>query len=116
MSFSVAYLFARAGYRVALFFRHWYGDGTRAILRQFFGALASLDRTFAVKITLEHFFEPLYRDYTITGRILGLIFRLLRVAVGSIIYAVVAAVFFAYFLIWVLIPPAIVVLIIRSAW
>ena len=72
MDFAPIYLAQRFFYRIGEFFHHWYVDGSRAIGRKFMLALSIADQSFAIKVTLHHFFEPLYKDYSVIGRILGL--------------------------------------------
>ncbi len=105
-SFAVGYLVHRFFYRIYDFFRHWYVGGSRVIAHSFTSTLERIDRSLAVKITLEHFFEPLYKDYTAIGRILGVIFRSGRVIVGIAVYALVTVCFVAAYLVWLAIPPA----------
>ncbi len=69
--------------------------------------LTRADQSFAVAITLRHFFEPLYKDYSVIGRILGIVFRSVRVAIGGVCYLVIALVFAAVYLIWIAIPAVI---------
>lgn len=90
MYLALLYLLERGCYRVGNFFHHWYIDGTRQYGHFAHSLYASLDRTFAVWITLRHFFEPLYGDYTIIGYILGFIFRSLRVLFGGTLYLLIA--------------------------
>ena len=104
MDFALTYLPRRAVERLWDFFHHWYIDGSRYLLHSFFSLLESLDQTFAVRVTLEHFFEPLYKDYSIVGRILGPIFRSVRVTIGSVVYLFLAAIFFCTYLVWLAIP------------
>ena len=78
-------------------------------------ALTAADRSFAVAITLRHFFEPLYKDYSIIGRILGIVFRSARVAIGAMFYLILALVFVVAYLIWLAIPAVIISLIIFHA-
>jgi hypothetical protein len=112
--FAPGYLLYRFFYRIFDFGRHWYVHGSRMIAHQFISTLESADKSFAVKITLTHFFEPLYKDYSIIGRILGFIFRLARVAVGLVVYVVIAAIFAVAYIVWVLVPPALVFFLIRG--
>lgn len=114
MGFAPAYLFARFFYRVFEFFRHWYVDGSRAIVHRFISSLERLDRELAVRVTLTHFFEPLYGDYTFVGRIWGLVFRPVRILLGLALYALVALAFLAAFLVWLAIPPFIVAYAVRT--
>jgi hypothetical protein len=108
MDFSVVYLARRFFYRFVDFFHHWYVDGSRAIARRFMGAITAADQSFAVAITLRHFFEPLYKDYSVIGRILGIVFRAGRVAIGGAFYLLIALVFALIYLIWIAIPAVII--------
>lgn len=102
--FSIVYLIQRFFYRIFDFFHHWYIDGSRAIGRRFMATIEAADRSLALKVTVRHFFEPLYKDYTIIGRILGLVFRTCRVIIGLITYLFIAAFFIAVYLAWIAIP------------
>lgn len=68
------------------------------------GVLTGLDGTFAVILTVRHLFEPLYQDRTFIGYILGFIFRVLRVALGLLIYLIVVAVALVLYISWSLVP------------
>lgn len=107
MNFAVIYLAHRCCYRLIEFFHHWYVDASRKFAHLFISTLERLDRTFAVRITLRYFFHPLYKDYTIIGRILGVIFRSIRVVIGVTIYAFWALIFLVCYLLWLAVPPAI---------
>lgn len=104
MDFAPIYLIQRFLYHIGIFFHHWYVDGSRVIGNQFMTTLTAVDQSFAVKITLRHFFEPLYKDYSIIGRILGIIFRTGRVLIGGIAYLLIAIVFAVAYIIWLAIP------------
>ena len=112
MDFSVIYLARRFCYRFLDFFHHWYADGSRAFGRRFMMTLTAADQRFAVAITLRHFFEPLYKDYSIIGRILGVVFRSVRVLIGGVCYLVLALAFVVAYLVWLAIPAIIISLII----
>lgn len=107
MSFSLAYLIARFFYRMMDFFHHWYIHGSRMIGRWAFAVFERLDRVFAVQITLRYFFHPLYKDYSIVGRILGIIFRSARVLIGVAVYLMLSPFFLVLYVAWVAIPPLI---------
>src|SRR5688572_7799619 len=85
----IPYLLGRALYRIKLFFSDWYLGGFRLVSRTAINTLESLDRTWAVAITFRYIFQPLYQDRTITGRILGFIFRSIRIVIGLALYAAV---------------------------
>ena len=104
MDFAPVYLLQRFLYRVVDFFHHWYVDGSRAIAHRFIGALEAADRSLALKITIRYFFQPLYKDYTVIGRILGIIFRTGRILIGAVVYLVVIALFALCYVAWVALP------------
>jgi hypothetical protein len=104
MNFVLTYIIDRFFYRFLLFFYHWYINGFSAIADNFMKTLKDMDKTFAVAITLRYFFEPLYKDYSIVGRILGIIFRSGRVLIGFVVYFFTAMLFLCIYIIWALIP------------
>ena len=113
MDFAAVYLVQRFFYRIGDFFHHWYVDASLGWGHSFISALEDLDRTFAVGITLRHFFEPLYRDYSVIGRILGVVFRSGRLLIGGAGYAVIALVFAALYLVWVAVLPVLIFYVLR---
>ena len=109
MDFSIVYLASRAFYRIGDFFHHWYIDGSRRFIHSYISKLEDLDKGFAFRVTIKHFFEPLYKDYSIVGRILGIIFRIGRIAIGGCTYFFFSIIFVAAYLTWLLIPAALIV-------
>ncbi|RJQ29774.1 hypothetical protein C4571_00670 [Candidatus Parcubacteria bacterium] len=107
MNSALVYLVYRFFYRLGDFFHHWYADASRVILHRYVLLLEQLDRTFALRVTLKYFFQPLYKDYTVVGRILGIIFRSGRVLIGLAVYAVLTAILIVIYLVWLLVPLAI---------
>lgn len=108
MNIAAVYLLHRFFYRLTDFFYHWYMDGSRFLFHAFISTLERLDRIFAVKITLRHFFEPLYQDYSVIGRIVGVVFRTLRISLGFGAYVLVGAVFSAIYGAWLALPVVII--------
>lgn len=100
----VIYAFNRFIFRVAEFIRHWYVDFFKFYSHKTISLLERLDRVFALKITLEHWLEPLYQDRTISGYIFGFIFRTLRILIGAAIYLIIISIAFFFYLIWASIP------------
>lgn len=104
MSFAPLYLLNRLFFRLSDFFHHWYLDGSRTILHHFVSVFESLDRTFALRITLRYFWRPLYGDYSVVGHIFGFFFRSARLLIGGVIYLALAIVMLALYLIWLALP------------
>src|SRR3989338_6587640 len=109
MNFSIVYITHRALYRLGDFFHHWYVSGSRYFFHIFISRLEELDKGFAFKVTVKHFFEPLYKDYSILGRILGILFRSGRIVVGGVVYAIMAVVFVVVYLLWISIPIGLII-------
>ena len=114
MDFAPAYLLTRFIYRLVDFFHHWYVDGSRSIGHRFISTLEGTDRSFALKITLRYFFQPLYKDYSIIGRILGIIFRSGRIVMGVAAYLLISLVFLAIYLAWIATPAIILFYAVRA--
>jgi hypothetical protein len=108
VNFALVYLVNRVFYRIADFFHHWYIDGSRRLLHDFVSFLEKLDKTFAIKVTFKYFFQPLYKDYTVIGRILGLIFRSSRILIALFVYTFFSLIFLVVYACWLLIPPALI--------
>ncbi len=106
MNFALIYIIHRGVFRIADFFRHWYVDASRALFHSFLSTLERADSHIAFRVTLRHFFEPLYQDYSVVGRALGFVFRSARALIGAACYVVVAAVYAFIFAAWYAIPAA----------
>ena len=102
------YFFNRFTFRLKEFLRHWYINSFFVYSQLVFSQLEKLDRFFAFKITWRYFFQPLYQDRTILGRILGFIFRLQRLLVGGLVYLVIILMAAGFYLIWLAFPVYII--------
>ena len=114
MNFSITYLIGRFAYHIMDFFHHWYTDGSRIFFYKFTSLLQRLDQSLALRMTLRYFFQPLYKDYSVIGRILGIVFRTCRAAIGIAVYAVVFAVSLIIYILW-LAAPIILILYVLGA-
>lgn len=104
----LVYLIRRFFYRIFDFLRHWYVKSAKIYSNFVLDQLQKIDRVLAWQVNLRYLFQPLYKDYSIIGYILGFILRSLRLIATSIIYAFIFAVAVALYVIWLLIPIAIV--------
>lgn len=110
MDFAPAYILKRGLFRIKEFLHHYYIDGTRFLFYKFINFLERVDQSVAFRITLKNFFVPLYRDYTIIGRVMGIIFRSIRILAGSFIYLFLGSIFLLVVLTWLLIPIILIAL------
>lgn len=104
MAFAPLYILNRFVFRLTDFFHHWYIDGSRRYAHAFISFLSGLDRVFALRITARLFWHPLYGDYSIIGRIVGVVFRTLRIIIALGLYAAMSLAALALYLIWLAIP------------
>lgn len=86
------------------FFVHWYGNSFFILGGRAVNILEFLDRRLAFKVTLRHFIQPLYQDYSIIGYALGFVFRGARLVLAFLLYAIIVLVFAAAYLLWAAIP------------
>ena len=114
MNFSLTYLAGRFIYHIYGFFHHWYLDASKVFFHKLVSFLERLDQTIALRVTLKYFFQPLIKDYTFIGRILGVIFRTGRALMGGVVYLLVIAVFMAGYILW-LMAPVILILYVLGA-
>lgn len=103
-SVSLVYIFTHLGRRITDFFRHWYVDGFFKIVHWTLNFLERMDQSFALRITVKNWFQPLYQDYSFIGYLWGFVFRTIRILVGLAVYLLFVAVAFGLFAIWAAIP------------
>ena len=105
---ALAYLIRRFFFRVVEFLRHWYIKSFKIYSNFVFDQLQKMDRTLAWRVNVRYLFQPLYKDYSIIGYVLGFILRIGRLLGISIIYLVVFLFVIVAYVIWLMIPIAIV--------
>ncbi len=109
MDFAPIYLVRHLFFHIFEFVRHWYIHSFIMIGRWLVNNLEWLDQTLALRVTVRHFFEPLYGDYTIIGRALGVFFRTIRVALALVCYPILIVCVIVAYLLWIAVPPFIVI-------
>jgi len=108
MDFTLIYLVRRFFYRVFEFLRHWYVKSFSIYSHTVINFLEQLDKFFALRVTLRHLFQPLYKDYSFIGYVLGFFFRIWRVIIASLIYAIIIVVAIFFYVVWLLTPVYII--------
>jgi len=96
----LSFAFSQFFYRLFLFLKRWYLEASLDYWAGFFERMRSFDRTLAVWINIRLWLQPLYGDYSIVGRILGPVFRTLRIVCGAFLYALFWAGAFLLWLAW----------------
>ena len=108
------YLFRQAAYGFVSFFEHWYARGFRTWWNFVAHSVSQFDHSFGWRVTGAHLFEPLYKDFSAVGYIIGIPFRIARFFIGLLFYALFLFVSAAIFLIWLCAPAYIVMRIITG--
>lgn len=109
MNSAPLYLIRHFLFHGAEFLRHWYINSFFIIAHWLMNNLEWLDEILALRVTLKYFFQPLYGDYTILGRILGFLFRFIRIVLALILYPILCIVAFTAYVVWALFPPFLIV-------
>ena len=116
MNFALGYLAQRFLYRVVEFLRHWYVKSVKIYSNFVLNVLSRIDHYLAWKITLKYLFQPLYKDYSPIGYILGFLFRLGRLTIASVIYGTLFFIAIGLYLLWLLVPAYLIYLIFRNGF
>lgn len=111
MNYALVYIFWRLWRDIREFFHHWYVHAFFVMIHGTLGLLERLDRSFALKITLRHFGQPLFQDRTLVGYILGFFFRSFRILSAFIIYFLVIAAATGVYFAWSLVPLYVIFMI-----
>ncbi len=106
MGAALLYLVRHTGFHIVEFFRHWYVHSAHMYWNKVIDGLGEIDYTLAWRLTLRNLFQPLYGDFSPIGYVLGFVFRIGRLAVGTAVYAVILTFAAVVYALWLMIPPA----------
>jgi hypothetical protein len=110
MNSAPIYLAERFLYRIKTFLEHWYIVSFKKYSDFVLNFLSRIDYYLAWKITLKYLFQPLYKDYSVLGYILGFTFRSLRLVGASVIYVILFFLIAGLYFFWLLVPPLLIYL------
>lgn len=86
-------------------FLKWYyvtlSAGLIDIGRDWFRLISS---QFAIGVMWQNITQPLYQDYTYSGRIIGFLIRMARIIIGLIIEGLIIFVLVLIFILWLFLP------------
>lgn len=77
-------------------------------MHMFLSLFERVDRVVALRMTAKYIFHPLYKDYSVVGRVVGFIFRTLRIIIGVVVYAVLGIACLGVYAAWVALPLAVI--------
>jgi ATP-dependent Clp protease ATP-binding subunit ClpC len=92
----------------------WYVDGIQTLIRTWRNILFLIEEDMAVSLMWRLLFTPLFHDASFVGRILSLIFRLVRIFSGIITMLFATAVMGLLTVVWLVIPGLFVITLLPS--
>lgn len=104
----IIYLLRTFAFGIFLFFKRWYGEGFYNCYGITLRVLRFFERRIAVRVNIHFLLSPLYQEYNFFGYLFGFIFRSARIAAGGALYALVSVVAIIIFMLWALVPIALV--------
>ena len=105
---TFVYLIKRFFYRIFDFLRHWYVKSAKIYSNFVVDRLQKMDRVLAWRVNAKYLFQPLYKDYSLVGHILGFPLRFLRLIGTGLVYIFVFVLAILIYLIWLAIPIVII--------
>lgn len=87
------------------FFFIWYIQGTLDFWNKEVAFLQGVERDVGFIVHIKHIADPLFGDYDLMGRIIGLFFRLIFILFGFLVTSVSMIFVFGLYLIWIMVPP-----------
>ena len=87
------------------FFYFWYVRSSKDFWNREVSFVREIERDIGVMINLKLITQPIFGDYSYMGRLIGPIFRLGRVLVGTMIVATSIFIVILIYLTWIILPP-----------
>ena len=94
--------------------RLWYVKSPSRAWELYLRTLGEVEISVGVRDMLRNLGRPLFQDYTWQGRLIGLLIRLVRIAVGLLVYALIALLYLALYAVWLAFPLICVTALIGS--
>lgn len=102
------YLLKSLFFRASMFFRRWFVGGFLTVYGVFRSWTFRIQKRFALRLNAVFLFQPLYQEYNAFGYIFGFLVRAWKICAGSFLYVCAAILCGVAYLIWILIPLAVV--------
>lgn len=85
-------------------FKYWYLKSPNYFWESFLNMINNLEASIGVLDNLHNLHKPLFQDYTLSGRFVGFLLRLVRIFIGAITYLLISFIYGLAFLIWIFFP------------
>ena len=72
------------------------------------------DDNLSLTLLLKNFFLPWHRDYSFIGYVFGILIKLIYLPFALITYLVLSTIYLVLIVLWLVLPPATILFILRS--
>lgn len=96
------------------FFTYWYVQSASRFFQAYRETLSTTEETFAISQTIKNISKPLFQDYTLGGRVVGVLLRCVRIIGGLFSYLLLALLFISTYLLWLAFPAVSLVSLVGS--
>ena len=73
-----------------------------------------IDDNFSISLLIKNFFLPWHRDFSLIGWTFGILIKLIYLPIAIVTYILLISIYIVVILLWLLLPAATLVFIIRS--
>lgn len=73
-----------------------------------------IDDNLSISLLIKNFFLPWHRDFSLIGWTFGILIKLIYLPIAIVTYTLLISIYIVVILLWLLLPPATLVFIIRS--
>ena len=96
------------------FFTWWYGRMVLWHLRMLVRLAVLVDDNMSISILIRNIFTPWHRDYSFIGYVFGILIKIIYLPITIITYIIVCVFYLLFILLWLMLPPATLLFILRS--
>ena len=82
----------------------WYKESFGRFYSSCVDSINTLEARFAVRDTIRNISKPIFQDYTLQGRFIGVLLRLARIGGGIFFYSLTVVVYVLSYLVWLFFP------------
>jgi len=94
----------------------WYVKSSKEFWRQEIAFVRKVESDIGILVNLKLITQPIFGDYSAMGKIIGPIFRLCRVFIGSAIVIISLMVIIVSYVVWLIMPALVIVMVLRNLW
>lgn len=98
------------------FFVFWYVKSSKEFWSREIAFVRKVESDIGILVNLKLITQPIFGDYSAMGKVIGPIFRLCRVFIGSAIVIFSLLVIIVSYAVWLIAPALVIVMVLRNLW